>query len=170
MFFVNPRRSKSSADSVTCTFCIHIPCLASPNRSENSTNRKIYFFCIETVNKIFFQLQKKNFFSRWKKIWIFSGEKSEKINYIYIFFNENFFKHNGGQKSKFFFRPQKIFFSELKKKCLQFRCRKSRSFDCRCFRNDSGTLSGSTKNPSKFFWRGVSPLRATPLRCTVGKH
>mgnify|MGYP006915970384 CR=1 FL=1 len=106
------------------------------NRSENITNRKICFFCIETVNKKFFQLRKKIFCFDAKKIprqfWdflCFCKDLQCKYNANCIVNPyKKLQKHKKSQNFRgLFFRPD--FFLELIFFCLQFRCRKSCSFD-----------------------------------------
>ena len=76
------------------TYILILAYKACSNRAENSTNRKLWVFRIETVI---------NFFSTPKKYIFFRRQKIKKIDYR-NFLNEIFFKHNGG----IFFKKKNI--------------------------------------------------------------
>ena len=119
------------------------------DRSENATNRKLWKFWIETVFK-------KNstptnyFFSMTKNLKKSSKCWRKKINTIFIFsfeilifkkLNQNFAKKNFFSRNFFLHRKKIIFCRSWKKIWVQFRCRKTISFDWWHFRSDSDTPS-----------------------------
>ena len=117
----------------------------------NFLHRNCTQFFFSTPKNIFSGIDRKKVN---KKKWNFSKffRNIKKINKIsmknYMIFIENFDFFNFGKFSNIFFFftffrsiSEKIFFGVEKQSWVQFRCKKSWSFDLWCFQSDSGTLS-----------------------------
>ena len=92
------------------------------NHSENLTNRKIWFFCIETVLNKIFQLQKIYFFFDEKKsqknVWEKFSKKHRFFFEIEILHEKNLKTYDEKKSQKFSFLKifENIFFDHRKKK------------------------------------------------------